>query len=83
MATDLIVIYDLGTLSKFSAIAKVYLPANFRINLTMLGDDANFGAKQEHFSEDYLTWSPNVTMMMCHEKRGDTCLRHIYSRCHD
>ena len=39
----------------------------------MLGDGANFGVEQEHFQEDDLTWWPYIIMLMCHEKRGDTC----------
>jgi hypothetical protein len=70
---DLVTICDLGTPAEFSATAKVYPPANFRIILTMLGDGANFGAEQEHFPEDDLTWWPDVTMLTCHEKRGDMC----------
>jgi hypothetical protein len=65
---DLVTICDLGTPTEFSATAKVYPPANFRTILTVLGDGANFGAEQEHFPEDDLTWWPDVTMLTCHEK---------------
>jgi hypothetical protein len=55
MAIDPIVIYDLGTPIEFIPTTKFYLPTNFRIILTALGDGTNFGAEKEHFSEDDLT----------------------------
>jgi hypothetical protein len=73
MVIDLVVIYDLGTPSEFSTTAKVYPPSNSRIILTALGDGTNFGGEQEHFLEYDLAWWPYVTMLTCHEKRGDTC----------
>jgi hypothetical protein len=73
MVIDLVVICDLGATAKFSTTTKAYMHANFRIILTALGDGANFGVEQEHFPEDDLTWWSDVTMLMCHEKRGDMC----------
>jgi hypothetical protein len=43
-----------------------------------MGDGANFGVEQEHFPKDDLMWWPDVTMLTCHEKRGDTC--HLETR---
>jgi hypothetical protein len=76
-------ICDLGAPTNFSATVEFYLPANFRIILTMLGDDANFGVEQEHFPEDDVMWWPDVIEMMCHEKRGDRCQCQMDARCHD
>jgi hypothetical protein len=73
MVVDLIEICDLGAPAIFSAIAKVYLPTNFRVILTVLGDGTTFGAEQEDFPEDDLMRWPDVTTLMCHEKRGGTC----------
>jgi hypothetical protein len=70
---DLVTIYNLGAPAEFSTTTKVHPPANFRIILTTLGDGTNFGVEQEHFMEDDITWWPYVTMLTCHEKRGDTC----------
>ena len=78
MVVDLVAICDLGAPVNFSGTAKVYPPANFRIILTVLGDITNFGTGQEHFLEDDITWWPYVTMLKCHEKRGDMC--HLETR---
>jgi len=69
VAIDLVTICDLGAPAKFSATVKVYPLANFSIILTALGD----GIEQEHFLEYDLTWWPYITMLSCHENRGDTC----------
>jgi hypothetical protein len=73
MVIDLIAICYLGTHAKFSSIAKFYPPTNFRVILTVLGDGATFGVKQEYFLEDDLMWWSDITTLTCHEKRGDTC----------
>jgi hypothetical protein len=65
-------ICDLGASVEFNATAKVYPPTNSSIIPTVLGDGANFGVEHEHFSGDDMTWWPIVTMLTCHEKRGDT-----------
>jgi len=65
MVVDLVVIYNLGSPAEFSTTTEFYLPANPRILLTTLRYGTNFGAKQEHFPKDDLTWRPDVTILTC------------------